>query len=132
MRDHASTSLQISGPLVTRSTGRSAIVFARALEDEHGQFAGVVTAIVDMEDLRRFYSAVDLGMGTSTYLLRDDGTLLLRHPPALSKVGRKFAALAAAQSVPAAGIANPTRPEARHPGCLLARPHSQVMPLSVR
>jgi PAS domain S-box-containing protein len=96
LRDHPDAGLQMSGPLITRSTGRSAIVFARPLEDEHGQFAGVVTAIVDMEDLRRFYSAVDLGLGTSTYLLRADGTLLLRNPPARNKVGQKFPALAAA------------------------------------
>jgi PAS domain S-box-containing protein len=96
LRDNPNAGLQMSGPLITRSTGRSAIVFARPLEDEHGQFAGVVTAIVDMEDLRRFYSAVDLGLGTSTYLLRADGTLLLRNPPARNKVGQKFPALAAA------------------------------------
>ena len=107
LRDHPNAGLQMSGPLITRSTGRSAIVFARPLEDEHGQFAGVVTAIVDMEDLRKFYSAIDLGLGTSTYLLREDGTLLLRNPPARSQVGQKFTALAAAASTSAGVFSNP-------------------------
>lgn len=106
-RDHANAGLYMSGPLVSRSIGRSAVVFARRLEDKGGQFAGVVTAIVDLEDLRRFYSAVNLGLGTSTYLLRDDGTLLLRNPPAPYEVGRTFSTLAAPASTPATGFSNP-------------------------
>ena len=106
-RDHADTGLFMSGPLVTRSTGRSAIVFSRRLENAQGQFAGTVTAIVDLEDLQRFYSAVNLGLGTSTYLLREDGTLLLRNPPLPSQVGKKFPALAAAATAPASGFLDP-------------------------
>ena len=106
-RDHPDTGLFMNHPLVTRSTGRNAVVFSRRLEDERGQFAGVVTAIVDLEDLQRFYSAVNLGLGTSTYLLRDDGTLLLRNPPMPSQVGLKFPTLAGAAHAPASGFSNP-------------------------
>ena len=106
-RDHPETGLFISEPLLTRSTGRNAIVLSRRLEDPHGQFAGVVTAIVDLEDLQRFYSAVNLGLGTATYLLRDDGTLLLRNPPTPGHVGQKFPTLADAPSAPPDGFSNP-------------------------
>jgi PAS domain S-box-containing protein len=106
-RDHANTGLFMSGPLITRSTGRGAIVLSRRLEDGRGRFAGVVTAIVDLEDLRRFYSAVSLGMGTSTYLLRSDGILLLRNPPAPNQVGQRFPALAPAAPLPTSGFSNP-------------------------
>ena len=106
-RDHPDTGLFMSEPLTTRSTGRYAIVLSRRLEDTRGQFAGVVTAIVDLEDLQRFYAAVDLGLGTSTYLLRQDGTLLVRNPPAPTHIGQKFPALAAAVSAPASGFLNP-------------------------
>ena len=106
-RDNANTGLFMSEPLVARSTGRNAVVLSRRLEDAHGHFTGVVTAIVDLEDLQTFYAAINLGMGTSTYLLRDDGTLLLRNPPAPSRVGQKFPALAAASGTPAADFSNP-------------------------
>ena len=106
-RDHADTGLFMSRPLVTRSTGRNAIVFSRRLENAQGQFAGTVTAIVDLQDLQKFYSAVNLGLGTSTYLVREDGTLLLRNPPLPSQVGKKFPTLAAAAAAPASGFLDP-------------------------
>ena len=106
-RDNANTGLFMSEPLVARSTGRNAVVLSRRLEDDHGQFTGVVTAIVDLEDLRTFYSAVNLGMDTSTYLFRDDGTLLLRNPPTPSRIGQKFPALVAVPGTPSAGFSNP-------------------------
>jgi PAS domain S-box-containing protein len=106
-RDNADIGLFMSEPLVTRSTGRNAVVLSRRLEDDHGQFAGVVTAIVDVEDLRTFYSAINLGMDTSTYLFRDDGTLLLRNPPTPSHVAEKFPALAAVSGTPSEGFSNP-------------------------
>lgn len=106
-RDNADTGLFMSEPLVTRSTGRNAIVLSRRLENDHGQFSGVVTAIVDLEDLRTFYSAVNLGMDTSTYLFRDDGTVLLRNPPTPSRLGEKFPTLAAVSGTPTGGFSNP-------------------------
>jgi PAS domain S-box-containing protein len=106
-RDHPETGLFMTQPLVTRSTGRKAIVLSRRLEDSRGQFAGVVTAIVDLEDLQSFYSVVNLGLNTSTHLLREDGTLLLRNPPALDRVGQQFPALAAAPNTPTNGFLNP-------------------------
>ena len=106
-RDNANTGLFMSEPLVARSTGRNAVVLSRRLEDDHGQFTGVVTAIVDIEDLRTFYSAVNLGMDTSTYLFRDDGTLLLRNPPTPSRIGQKFPGLVAVPGTPSTGFSNP-------------------------
>ena len=106
-RDHADIGLFMSQPVVARSTSRNSVVFTRRMEDQQGQFAGIVAAIVDLEDLQKFYSAVNLGLGTSTYLLRDDGTLLLRNPLARNQTGQKFPALAAATNAPAIGFLNP-------------------------
>jgi hypothetical protein len=41
-RDGTATGLFMSEPLVTRSEGRAAVVLSRRLDDENGQFAGVV------------------------------------------------------------------------------------------
>jgi len=79
-RDGAGVGLYMSEPLVTRTEGRAAVVLSRRLADEGGNFAGVVTATVDLADLNQFYRAVNLGMAGAIQLLRDDGTLLLRHP----------------------------------------------------
>jgi PAS domain S-box-containing protein len=106
-RDNAGVGLFMSEPLVTRSEGRPAVVLSRRLEDEHGNFAGIVTATVDLRDLNRFYRAADLGMAGAIQLLRDDGTLLVRNPPAPDLVGKAFPALAFPRTTPGAVLANP-------------------------
>jgi len=89
-RDGTATGLFMSEPLVTRSEGRAGVELSRRLDDDSGGFAGVVTAIVDLEDLKQFYGAVDLGAGGAIQLLREDGTLLVRNPPTPSAVGQNF------------------------------------------
>src|ERR1700680_546933 len=58
-RDRTATGLFMSEPLVTRSENRAGVELSRRLEDDTGRFAGVVTAIVDLEELKKFYGAVD-------------------------------------------------------------------------
>src|SRR5207245_8724242 len=59
-RDGTARGFFMSEPLVTRSENRAGVVISRRLEDNRGQFAGVVTAIVDPDDLKHFYGAVHL------------------------------------------------------------------------
>jgi PAS domain S-box-containing protein len=106
-RDGSVTGAYMSEPLVTRSENRSGVVISRRLDDDKGRFAGVVTAIVDFEDLKRFYGAVNLGNGSAIHLLREDGTLIIRNPPASNAVGRKFSELAAAPNAPIARLTSP-------------------------
>ncbi len=105
-RDRAATGLFMSEPIVTRTENRSGVVFSRRLDDDKG-FAGVVTADVDLEDLQRFYGAVNLGAGSAIELLREDGTLLVRSPPMPGAVGKKFPQLVAAPNVQANRLVNP-------------------------
>jgi PAS domain S-box-containing protein len=97
-RDRTVTGLFVSEPIISRSEGRAGIVLSRRLEDETGAFAGVVTALVDLEDLERFYVAVTLGKGSAIQLLRDSGQLLLRAPPSPDALGKTFPLLIAAPS----------------------------------
>src|SRR5713226_7992392 len=60
-RDGTVAGLFISEPLITRSENRVGIVLSRRLENDQGEFAGVITAIVDLEDLEQFYGSVNLG-----------------------------------------------------------------------
>ena len=106
-RDGTATGLFMSEPLVTRSESRAGVELSRRLDDEAGEFAGVVTAIVDLEDLKQFYGAVNLGGGSAIHLVRDDGTLLVRNPPTPSVVGKKFPQLVAAPVAQGTQLLNP-------------------------
>jgi PAS domain S-box-containing protein len=106
-RDGTAKGLFMSEPLVTRSEGRAGVIFSRRLDDENGQFAGVVTAIVDLEDLNQFYRAVNVGQGGAIQLVRDDGTLLVRNPSIPDAVGKVFPALAVGRADSAARLVDP-------------------------
>jgi PAS domain S-box-containing protein len=106
-RDRGAPGLFMSEPLVTRSENRPGFVLSRRLEDEQGRFAGVITAIIDLEDLKEFYGDVDLGGGSAIHLLREDGTLLVRNPPKPQAVGRKYPELAAVPIAPAMRLVSP-------------------------
>ena len=102
-----STGLFMSEPLVTRSEKRAGIVLSRRLEDETGAFAGVVAAVVNLEDLEKFYSAVNLGNGSAVHLLRDNGQLLVRDPPQPGSIGKTLPRLAIALKAPSSGFTDP-------------------------
>jgi PAS domain S-box-containing protein len=106
-RDGTATRFFVSEPLVTRSENRVGVVISRRLDDDQGKFAGVITAIVDLEDLEHFYGAVNLGAASAIHLLRDDGRLLVRNPSAPTAIGRSVAALAAVPDKPATRLVNP-------------------------
>jgi PAS domain S-box-containing protein len=96
----------MSEPIVTRSEGRVALVLSHRLEDDKGEFAGVVTATVNLDDIKQFYQAVNLGLGSAIHLLREDGTLLVRNPPTPHAMGHSFPQLAA-PGAPRTRLVNP-------------------------
>jgi PAS domain S-box-containing protein len=106
-RDGTAEGLFMSEPLITRSENRIGVVLSRRIKGDHGEFAGVVTAIVDLQDLERFYGSVTLGKGSAIQLLRDDGTLLVRNPSAPESIDRRFPDLAAVPNAPASRLVNP-------------------------
>ena len=106
-RDHAVPGSFMSEPLVTRSEHRTGVVVSRRLDDDNGNFAGVITAIVDLDDLKQFYTAINVGTGGAIHLLRDDGTLLVRNPATPEAVAHKFPALTTPTSVPTTRLVSP-------------------------
>jgi PAS domain S-box-containing protein len=106
-RSGTATGVFMSEPLITRSENRAGIVLSRRLDDNNGEFNGVITAIVDLEDLQQIYRVVDLGQGGAIHLLRDPGTLLVRNPPFPNTVGQNYPQLAAAPTAPATRIMSP-------------------------
>ncbi|HTB65683.1 MAG TPA: ATP-binding protein [Steroidobacteraceae bacterium] len=106
-RDHPAVGLFMSEPLVTRSENRPGMVLSRRLENDAGGFAGVVTASIDFEDLKRLFATVNPGEGSAIQLLRDDGTLLVRNPPLPDAAGRRFQQLAGSPLVQVKRLVNP-------------------------
>jgi PAS domain S-box-containing protein len=106
-RDGTAKGFFVSEPLVTRSENRAGIVVSRRLDDDTGKFAGVITAIVDLDDLKQFYGAINLGPADAIQLLRDDGKLLVRNPAAPTLVGHGFPQLAEVPRAPATRLASP-------------------------
>lgn len=89
-RDGTAHGSFVSEPLLTRSQNRTGIVLSRRLETAKGEFGGVVTAIVNLEELQSFYAAVNLGPGGRIQLFKDDGTLLASNPDQPQLIGRRF------------------------------------------
>jgi len=71
-RDNPAAGLFVSEPIVTRSGNRNAIVLSRRLADMRGRFAGVVTAIIELNDFQRFYHMINLGTHSAIALLHDN------------------------------------------------------------
>jgi hypothetical protein len=70
------------------------------LEDETGAFAGVVAAVVNLEDLQSFYAATTVDGGSAVQLLRDNGQLLVRDPPNPNAIEKSFPQLSALRATP--------------------------------
>jgi signal transduction histidine kinase len=107
LRDGPSSGLFITEPLVTRNRRSNIVVLGRRLQDEHANFLGVVSAIIDLQNFEDLYGAVKLGGGDNVELLRRDGTLLVRNPPAPELAGRKFPALVVSGDASPLRIASP-------------------------
>jgi PAS domain S-box-containing protein len=106
-RDDPHRGVFMSELLTTRSEGRAAVILSSRIDDDAGNFAGVVTANVDLEDLDKLYRAVDVGPASHIALLREDGTLLVRNPRVADIVGRKFPVLASTPVEADAQVVNP-------------------------
>jgi diguanylate cyclase (GGDEF)-like protein len=86
--DHA---VFVSGPVQTLSDGQWTIFLARRVNDQRGQFAGVVGAAVTLSYLEDFYRAVTPRDGTVS-IVRSDGLILTRSPPEPKFIGAKIPA----------------------------------------
>jgi signal transduction histidine kinase len=89
-RDASDLGLFINEPIVTRTERVQSLVLSRRLNGPRGEFDGVVTAIVTLEQLQHAYGALDLGGGASLVMTLGDGTMVARQPHVPGMVGRKF------------------------------------------
>ncbi len=79
-RDGKATDLFINDPLVTRTDGSRAVVTSRKIMDARGQFAGVVTAIVTLDELQRAYDRIELADRAEMFLTTKQGRVIAGLP----------------------------------------------------
>jgi PAS domain S-box-containing protein len=91
-RERRLTKLYVAGPVVGRATGERVQAFSRRVEQPPGDFKGVVVGTVQAPYFNSVFESLGLGAGGRVYLFRDDGVLLMAHPPDIDGViGRSFA-----------------------------------------
>ncbi len=76
----------IGGVHQSVSGGQPYFTFNRARHDADGKFAGVIEMSLLGSDFRRFYSRLVSGGGLQFAMVREDGTMLARFPPAAGDV----------------------------------------------
>ena len=81
----------VGTPILSRKSGTWFIPVSRRVDDEGGNFAGVVVATVDPALLAAFYSSVNVGRDGAVALFNTDGVLLARSPRRDDLIGRSFA-----------------------------------------
>ncbi len=84
--------LSTSVPIDNRIDGTRTIVFARRLEGAGGNFAGIVYASVNTRNFEDIYGSTQSVRSLIFTLVRQDGTILFRHPAASDSAGRKLSA----------------------------------------
>ncbi len=80
-RDSTSDELYISDPVIGRVTKKITIEFTRRLSNPDGSFAGTVVCSLDIAELERFFSSLDIGKSGVVSLASTDGVLLARGGP---------------------------------------------------
>ncbi|MCF8199952.1 MAG: EAL domain-containing protein [Sulfuritalea sp.] len=89
LRDTPEKALVFSEVLISRVTGKQALVAARSLRDAQGRFLGVVVAGLDLEHFQRLFQSMDIGpLGLIAIRRSDDFSLVVRWPPADREINK--------------------------------------------
>jgi diguanylate cyclase (GGDEF)-like protein len=67
--------LFISEPRTLRTSGRKSVILTRRLQKPDGAFDGVISAMIDIAELEKFYRTIDLGADGFVSLIGVDGVI---------------------------------------------------------
>lgn len=90
LRSGAETGLMIGDAVRSPGTGRWIFPIGRRLNGTNGEFAGAVGAAGRIDYFQDFYRDAYPERGTRVALVRRNGALLARHPPADEALGQHF------------------------------------------
>jgi len=86
-RDDKADQLYISDPVIGHVTKKLTIEFARRISKPDGSFAGVVVSSLDVVELEKFFSSLDLGKFGIVSLVGTDGVIRARGGPNPATMG---------------------------------------------
>ncbi len=95
-RDEKTDRLYISDPMIGHVTGKLTINFTRRIDKPDGSFGGVVVSSLNISELEKFFSSLDLGPGGIVSLVGSDGIVLARG--GLEQENRGFAGISTINS----------------------------------
>ena len=91
LRDQNQEELFVSPLFPSKAnSGQWISAVARRLNDDNGNFAGVVSAPLDLSYFSRTYRSVQLGDNDVVALMRRDGSILMREPYVENAAGKSF------------------------------------------
>ena len=90
-RQHPEINLAVSAPVASRVSGAPTIFFAKPLRSTDG-FAGAAIVGVELTYFRHVYDSITSLRDKTFLFLRDDGTILVRHPDAKDRTGQMMPA----------------------------------------
>jgi diguanylate cyclase (GGDEF)-like protein/PAS domain S-box-containing protein len=83
-------SFLVGKPVRSPVTGSWVIPVSRKFTGPDGEFLGVVTGVIDAQQLEQNFKAITAGSNEAIALFRRDGTMLARHPHLERVIGRSF------------------------------------------
>ncbi|UYW24858.1 sensor domain-containing diguanylate cyclase [Methylorubrum extorquens] len=89
---HKDLGLHVSAPIVSRLTGRWALIISRRLSNPDGSFAGVVLGSIYLDYFRQLFAAIDPDHAGTVTLYGPGGTIVMREPFDEQLVGRSVSA----------------------------------------
>ncbi len=89
-RDHDDAGIFIGAPRPDLRTGAWSFFLGRRASGPHGEFLGVLLALIEIRYFEEFYQAIN-PRGGSVSIFRNDGTMIARYPRAEDKMGEKLA-----------------------------------------
>jgi PAS domain S-box-containing protein len=108
LRDTPDLELYIGGAIQSRMDGEWVFPIARRLDTASGEFAGLVAGRGRVDYFQQFYKDIHLDSGTKVTLMHRDATMLARHPPAPSALGKHYPLFEQMMAARAARPAAPT------------------------
>src|SRR5262249_2949189 len=88
-RDRHGAGVFIGEPVRNLRTGAWTSFLARRISGPHGEFLGVLTALIEVQYFEDFYQAIS-PRGGSVGILRSDGTLIARYPHLENIIGTRL------------------------------------------
>ena len=91
LQNQPQSGLMFSEVIVSRTTGRPSLIIARALQDPHGVFLGIVTAVLNLDRQVEIFRLVDVGSnGVISFRRSDDHRQVVRWPSGPGKMNQEL------------------------------------------